>query len=262
MTDSSPTYRERFARLRQKQETSFTPIFFHRPAAILLLLPLVEIAAVTPNRLTTVSILMRFAAAGLLWPEAWGGPSESTALLWSAAALWNLGGILDAADGALARYRGTSSAFGRFYDKVSDRLITLVFMVVLSARAMIETGDVRYVFVAFVYVALMSASSVAKWVELGIVAEQARAKGTDPAERPAEARSAKDWALYLLWSLRTILVITEMDLPLWGSIAVLLDLEHWLFVYLGIFSVPYTLGAIGVRAVRLYRMDAAAADQE
>ncbi|MAQ16594.1 MAG: hypothetical protein CMN30_17595 [Sandaracinus sp.] len=259
MTSRTPSFKERLARLRQKQETSFTPIFFHRPAAILVLLPLVEIQAVTPNRLTTVSILLRLAAAALLWPAEWGGLAESGLVLWSAAILWNFGGILDAADGALARYRGTSSAFGRFYDKVSDRLITLVFMVVLSARAMLETGDVRYVFVAFVYVALMSASSVAKWVEVGIVAEAQGAKGADPAERPAEARSAGEWAVYLLWSLRTLFVVTEMDLPLWGSIAVLFDLEHWLFVYLAVFALPYTLGAIGVRAVRIYRMDSQAA---
>ena len=116
---------ERLARLRQKLELSFMPIFLHRPLAILLLIPTADLPWVTPNRLTTVSVLLRFAVAALLWPEAWGGPADSAALIWTAVAFWHLGCVLDAADGTLARYRGESTLFGRYYDKISDRLVTL-----------------------------------------------------------------------------------------------------------------------------------------
>ncbi|MCA9528978.1 MAG: CDP-alcohol phosphatidyltransferase family protein [Myxococcales bacterium] len=248
-------YRARLARLRQKQESSFVPIFLHRPMAILLLLPIVEVKWVTPNRLTTASVLMRVVAAAMLWPAAWGGLADTPAVLWGAAVLWNLGGAVDAADGALARYRGTSSAFGRFYDKVSDRLLTLCFMVALSGRAMIATGEVRYVYIAMVYVAMMSASSVAKWIEIGIVAGRGDGDAGDPSERSAPARGLVGWLKYWLWSLRTVFIMTEMDLPLWGSIAVLTHRETWLFHYLAVITVPYALITVVLRARRLYLLD-------
>ncbi|MFK8003283.1 MAG: CDP-alcohol phosphatidyltransferase family protein [Polyangiales bacterium] len=249
--------RDKLGKLRQKQENSFTPIFFHRPAAILLLLPLVDIQWITPNRLTTLSILLRLAAAALLWPEEWGGAQSTSLTLWSMAILWNVGGILDAADGALARYRQTGSAFGRFYDKVSDRLLTLCFMMALSARTMLLTGEIRYIFIAFIYVAMMSASSVAKWIETGIMADLGTGSAADPDEVEVDVRSPLEWIKYWLWSLRTIFVVTEMDLPFWVSVAVLTAKETWLFSYLAVITVPYALIAITVRGVRLYRLDVA-----
>ncbi|MFT5353209.1 MAG: phosphatidylglycerophosphate synthase [Polyangiales bacterium] len=249
--------REKLGKLRQKQENSFTPIFFHRPAAILFLLPLVDIQWITPNRLTTVSILFRLVAAALLWPSEWGGVEGTPLALWSMAILWNVGGILDAADGTLARYRQTGSAFGRFYDKVSDRLLTLCFMMALSARTMLITGEIRYIFIAFVYVAMMSASSVAKWIETGIMADLGTGSAADPDEVEADVRTPLEWVKYWLWSLRTIFVVTEMDLPFWVSVAVLTTKETWLFSYLAVVTVPYALIAISVRGVRLYRLDVA-----
>ncbi|MCH2111033.1 MAG: hypothetical protein MK135_17075, partial [Polyangiaceae bacterium] len=57
---------ERLARLRQKQESTFTPIFLHRPMAILLLIPTADIPWVTPDRLTTLNIILRVVAAFLI----------------------------------------------------------------------------------------------------------------------------------------------------------------------------------------------------
>ena len=105
---------ERFARLRQKQETTFVPIFLHRPLAILFLLPTADWSFLTPNRLTTISVLMRFVAAYLLLPEQFYGPAPSTSVLVWAIVLWHLGCVLDAADGTLARYRGAGTALGRY----------------------------------------------------------------------------------------------------------------------------------------------------
>ncbi|MCA9601383.1 MAG: CDP-alcohol phosphatidyltransferase family protein, partial [Myxococcales bacterium] len=136
--------KERIAKLRQKQESSFTPIFLHRPLAILFLIPTADIAWVTPNRITFVSTIMRFITAALLWPEAMGGIHETPATLWTAILLWHLGSVFDAMDGALARYRGTSSAFGRFIDKVPDRMIALALVLSISARAYVETNEVLY----------------------------------------------------------------------------------------------------------------------
>jgi phosphatidylglycerophosphate synthase len=248
---------QRLARLRQKQENSFTPVFLHRPMAILLLIPLADVPWITPNRLTTLSVLMRFVAAYLIWPEALGGLHETPALLWTTVALWHLGGALDAADGTLARYRGTGSLFGRYYDKVSDRLITLCLVLALSARVYERTGQVHFVLLAMVYVALMSATSVAKWIDLGLQFEMNRGAETvaDPGEHPAPQRTPLQWVGFLVWSLRYVFVVTEMDLPLWGSIALLTAHEDWLFYYLAGFSIPYALYTVVNRGARLARTE-------
>jgi phosphatidylglycerophosphate synthase len=247
---------DRLARLRQKQETSFTPIFLHRPLAILFLIPTADVRWITPNGLTTVSILMRLVTAYLILPEAFYGPEESPLTLWTAFALWHLGSVLDAMDGALARYRGLSTAFGRYYDKVSDRVISLALVLALALRPLAATGDVLPLILGAIYVSLTGTASVAKWIEIGILADLKVGGGAaDPEETDAPKRSLIDWAKYLLWSARTAPVVTEVDLPLWGSIALVTGLETWLFYYLGAFIVPYTLGALTVRALRLRRID-------
>lgn len=243
--------KERLNKLRQKQETTFVPIFFHRPLAILMLIPTADIPWVTPNRLTTLNILMRLVAAALIWPQALGGMADTTASLWACAILWNVGGAVDAMDGALARYRGCGSNFGRFYDKVSDRLVTLVMMMAVSARAFYATDDVLYVLLAMAYVAVMSATSVAKWIELGT--QPGGDKAQDPHEHSAPERGVGDWIAYVVRKLPTALFVSEMDLPLWGAIAVLGGWEHHLILYLTATSVPYGLFAIARRALRVYR---------
>jgi phosphatidylglycerophosphate synthase len=250
--------RERLARLRQKQETTFVPIFLHRPLAILLLLPTAEISFITPNRITTVSVLMRFFVAWLILPERFGGPVASTAVLWWAVVLWNLGCVLDAMDGALARYRGLSSAFGRYYDKVSDRVISLVLVLALALRPFDRDGDIWPLVLGMLYVSLTGTTSTAKWIEIGIRAELGAglAGGAkDPNELAAPERSFGQWLYYLFRSLRTIFVVTEMDLPLCASIALLVGGETWLFYYLGAFIVPYAAGTLFIRARGLWKLD-------
>jgi len=246
---------QRLARLRQKQETTFVPIFLHRPMAILLLIPLADVQWITPNRLTTVSILMRLFVAYLIWPESMGGPVESIGILWSAIGLWHLGSALDAADGTLARYRGQTSLFGRYYDKVSDRITTLSIVLALSARVYVQTQEVFYIMLAMIYVALISATGVAKWIDLGLRVElqESNRNVSDPNEVPAPQRGLRDWLYYIFIRMSFAVVVTELDLPLWGSIAILLHREDWLFIYLGFFIVPYSLFALFKRGYCIYR---------
>jgi hypothetical protein len=51
-------------------------------------------------------------------------------------------------------------------------------------------------------------------------------------------------------------VVTEMDLPLWGSVALLTAREPWLFYYLGLFIVPYALATLVIRGRGLLKLDA------
>ncbi len=249
----------RIARLRQKQESSFVPIFMHRPLAILFLIPIADIPAVTPNLLTTISVLMRFVVAWMILPPAYGGPEQTTALLVWAAILWNLGGTIDAMDGTLARYRGKGTAFGRYYDKISDRVISLSLVLALALRPMAESGDVVPLILGMIYVSLTGTTSTAKWIEIGIRGEMGLSAGgaKDPSEREAPKRSIGQWLVYLLYSLRTIFVVTEMDLPFWGALAFFFGREEWLFYYLGAFIVPYALVTLVLRGRAIHRLDTA-----
>ena len=243
---------ERLAKLRQKQESAFVPALLHRPLAIAFLVPTADVAAITPDRLTTVSILMRVAAAALLWPVELGGWDWGPGL-WLAVFLWHFGCVLDAADGALARYRGLSSSFGRFYDKVSDRLITLVMGLALGARAYVDTQNVIYPLLALLYIAVHSSASVAKWTELSIVSDPGE-KAVDPLEVAAPRRSAGAWAKFLAKRLWAGFYVSEVDLPLWGSIAVLVGWEPWLLIYLCLTAVPYAMMIIIRRGRRVYAL--------
>ncbi len=77
--------------------------------------------AVTPNHITTLSLLTGLAAAGLF---AAGG-----ALAHLGAVMFVLALVLDHADGELARMTGRTSRFGHYYDLAADAtVLTMVFM--------------------------------------------------------------------------------------------------------------------------------------
>jgi phosphatidylglycerophosphate synthase len=73
---------------------------------------------VHPNHVTTLSLLVGLGAAGLY---ASGSPRTAA---WGAG-LYVLSGVLDHADGELARQTGKASAFGRAYDRTSDLLVRM-----------------------------------------------------------------------------------------------------------------------------------------
>jgi phosphatidylglycerophosphate synthase len=247
---------DRLAKLRQKQENSFTPIFLHRPLAILFLYFFADVEAITPNRLTTVSIILRALVAYLILPRQWGGPEPSVGLLLIAISLWHFGCVLDAADGALARYRGKGTPFGRYYDKISDRVLSLLLMLALAGRAYFAVGRPHLLALTAIYLSLIGTTSTAKWIDLGIRASEGVAEqGTaDPLERPSPTRTLKDWVVYVFYSLRTLPVVTEMDLPLWATVAMLFRHEDWLIYYLACFSIPYALVTLFIRGTKLYRL--------
>jgi phosphatidylglycerophosphate synthase len=159
-------------------------------------------------------------------------------------------------DGALARYRRQGTLFGRYYDKVSDRVVTLVLVATLAARAHASTGDATLILLAMAYTAMLSAVSVAKWIELGMHAERTgRGEAADPGERAAPTRSAKDWARFVVIGIGCAVFVSEMDLPLWGSIAVAIGHEDWLLWYAGCVVAPYCLVPLLLRGWAVHRMD-------
>ncbi len=73
-------------------------------------------AGVTPNMVTVLGLLVSLASAWCYYN--WG---SSSLLLPAAGTLVLLSGLFDAVDGVIARTTGKVTAFGGFFDSVSDR---------------------------------------------------------------------------------------------------------------------------------------------
>lgn len=52
------------------------------------------------------------------------------------AILWLLSYVLDCTDGALARFTGTGSRFGAFFDVVIDRIISTIFLALICVKSL------------------------------------------------------------------------------------------------------------------------------
>jgi len=103
--------------------------FFNR-WAIRVLYPL----PVTANQITFLSLLMGLLAVGFYLSDA------SHGLIWAAVFLY--GKIfLDNVDGNLARIRGEVSRIGRFFDSLTDFVVTFAVYAAIALRLVQETGD-------------------------------------------------------------------------------------------------------------------------
>ena len=114
----------RLQRIRNFQSEDWYPALIVRPLTILVMLVIADWKFLTPNRLTTLANVLKFIGAYLILD-----PSH-----WILAVVFlQLGILFDHLDGTMARYRGTFTKFGSFYDKVSD-MVTWT-LIVFAARA-------------------------------------------------------------------------------------------------------------------------------
>lgn len=88
--------------------------FVTSPLAVLANLVVVDFKWLSPNLITLFSFIVGLAAAFLILV---GTPPS----FYIAAVLIHVSHILDCMDGQMARYRGTSSRSGGFFDKVTDQ---------------------------------------------------------------------------------------------------------------------------------------------
>src|SRR4051812_33735710 len=124
--------RERLKRIRNFQSQDWYPAIVIRPITILVMLVIADWQFLTPNRLTTVANLVKLVALYLiLQPDHW--------IL--AVIMLQLGILFDHLDGTLARYRGTFTKFGSFYDKVSDILTWNALVLATGWQAERMTGE-------------------------------------------------------------------------------------------------------------------------
>jgi len=119
--------------------------FVTSPLAIVINWLVVDWPILTPNRITTLSFLV--AASGSICILV---GTYSYAVV--AVILLNFSHILDCMDGQMAKFRGISTPFGSYYDKVTDQLKIFMFIGACAYSAYQQTGDATAIFLGFIAV--------------------------------------------------------------------------------------------------------------
>ena len=177
--------------------------FVTSPMAIAINWVVVDWRWLSPNLITAFSLLTGIAAAVLI---VLGG--ETNFLI--AAGLIQLSHILDCMDGQMAKYRGVSSRFGEYFDKVTDQIQVFLWFAALAYASYVQTGDITPVFLAFVGVSLYSLRVYVKYVTIFIQVQHDRDYLEKSADEATAIRTQDDlraglgsgWKVNLLWFLR------------------------------------------------------------
>lgn len=135
--------------------------FVTSPLAILLNWVVVDIKWITPNLITSISFVVSLLASGLILAG-----TQSTYVC--AALLINASLVLDCMDGQMAKYRGVSSRFGSYFDKVTDQIKIYLWFCALAYASFVETESIIPVFLAFTGVTFYSLRVYVKYVTIFI----------------------------------------------------------------------------------------------
>jgi phosphatidylglycerophosphate synthase len=246
--------RERLRRIRNWQSREFYAALVIRPLTIAVMLVVADWRWLTPNRVTTLSNLAKLAAAAmiLVGEPAW----------WiAAAAVLQVGLLLDHLDGTIARYRGTGTGFGSVYDKLSDAVTWFAITAAIGWVAYDESGKAHLLLLAAASAYALLAMGYSKWV-LQAEAEKlawkraARDPGalaarvTPVAPEPPPERSAGDWLRWIGWKLVQVVRFDEVDLFFWVGLGLILG-ELELLIWL--LAITQVAGALGTLLWRLWR---------
>ena len=140
--------------------------FVTSPLAVVCNWFVVDIAWITPNLLTLFSFIVALASAVFI---CLGSLEESQRVSFhvAAAILIHVSHILDCMDGQMARYRGTISRSGGFYDKSTDHLQVFIWFGAISYAGYAQTQqDVTPIFLAFIGVSFYAMRGYVKYVAI------------------------------------------------------------------------------------------------
>ncbi len=135
--------------------------FVTSPLAICLNWFVVDVRWITPNLLTAISFIAALLASALIL-------TETRQAFICAALLINGSLVLDCMDGQMAKYRGISSRFGSYFDKVSDQIKIFAWFGAVAYVSFLETGSIVPVFLAFTGVTFYSLRVYVKYVTIYI----------------------------------------------------------------------------------------------
>ncbi|MBL4574781.1 MAG: CDP-alcohol phosphatidyltransferase family protein [Opitutaceae bacterium] len=177
--------------------------FFTSPLAIFANWFVVEVKWLTPNLVTVLSLLVALIASVLIVV---GGQINFII----AAVLINVSHILDCMDGQMAKYRGSSSRLGNYFDKVTDQIQIFFWFSAVAYAAYSQVQDVKVVFLAFTGVAFYSLRVYVKYVTIvievehdsGYLEKSSTTATTIRKKKTTQAGLGKGFKRNLLWFFR------------------------------------------------------------
>ena len=151
----------------------------------------VDIAWITPNLLTLFSFIVALASAVFI---CLGSLEESQRVSFhvAAAILIHVSHILDCMDGQMARYRGTLSRSGSFFDKATDHLQVFIWFGAIAFTGYVETKVVTSVFLAFIGVSFYAMRGYVKYVAIHSEMERNKEYLTETARTSAALQKQLD----------------------------------------------------------------------
>ena len=141
--------------------------FVTSPLAIAANLVVADLKWVTPNGITLVSFITAIASCVLIII---GGPLAFIA----AALLIHASHVLDCMDGQLARYRGETSRWGNFFDKLTDHIQVALWFGTVGYTASVQSGSTLPLLLAFIGVYFYSLRGYTKYTFIYIEASDDR----------------------------------------------------------------------------------------
>ncbi|MCP4448914.1 MAG: CDP-alcohol phosphatidyltransferase family protein [Myxococcales bacterium] len=242
--------------MRNIQSWTWYETVIMRPLAILLLYPVADFKFLSPNLMTSIGNVLKMGGAWLILVSV---PGD---VLW-AFVLLQLGVLFDHFDGTLARYQRRWSAFGSFYDKVSDFVTWTAIVLAIAWVEGERTGSSLPLLLAAVSTNAQAVMGYTKWLARAETEKlrwhQAKHNPTEAIEKntrpPVTAcppeRSVGEWMRWLGRKMLNIFAFQEMDMFLWVGILLLMN-EYMLslWVLLGI----HGLGVVGMVGARLWEM--------
>lgn len=133
--------------------------FVTSPIAIAVSYLVVDVKWLTPNLITLFSFLVAIVSALFII----GGGAVNFVI---AAVLIHLSHVLDCMDGQVARYRGSLSLSGGYYDKLTDQIQVLIWFGAVGYAAYAQSEDVLPVFLAFIGIAFYMLRGYSKYIDI------------------------------------------------------------------------------------------------
>lgn len=133
--------------------------FVTSPIAIAVNYMVVDIKWLTPNLITLFSFLVAVVSVFFIIA---GGPLNFV----FAAILIQVSHVLDCMDGQMARYRGTPSPSGGYFDKLTDQIQVLLWFGAAGYAAYMQSQDVLSVFLASTGIPFYTLRGYSKYIEI------------------------------------------------------------------------------------------------
>ena len=236
--------RARLRRIRNVQSSEFYSRLVMRPLSIVLMLACADWKWLTPNLVTTLANITKIGGAIALVLD-----HREFAVL--GVVLLQIGCLLDHLDGTLARYRQTGSAFGAFYDKVSDAVTWVVISGAVGWAAYKETHDIAMPMLAMAAAYALLILGYMKWI---VMAATQKSPATPPVDPPS--RTAFQWVGWMFGSLLRAAMFEEIDLYFWIGVGVLVGRLDLLVYALAISQAAQLLIMMIKRGLQMRAIDA------